>query len=85
MRLGATESADQTAGYFANMPDAVGQVCQAIAGEPSLAAGFYGLGFSQGAQFLRAVAESCGGSGPRMLRLVSLGGQHRGVSQVPHW
>jgi len=87
VRLGSSEAGDRWGGYFANMPAAVEAVCEAARGTPALAGGYYGVGLSQGAQFLRALGESCGpgagAAGPALLRLVSLGGQHRGVSQVP--
>lgn len=37
----------------------------------------------QGGQFLRAVAERCQHLGPRMHTLVTMGGQHQGVANVP--
>ena len=40
------------------------------------------MGFSQGGQFLRAVAQRC--PNPPMLNLVSVGGQHQGVYGLPH-
>ena len=33
--------------------------CEIIANDPKLANGYHGLGFSQGGQFLRAVAQTC--------------------------
>jgi palmitoyl-protein thioesterase len=37
--------------------------------------------FSQGAQFLRAIAQRC--PSPPMLNLISIGGQHQGVFGFP--
>ena len=41
---------------------------------------FYGR-FSQGGQFLRAIAQRC--PTPPMLNLISVGGQHQGVFGFP--
>ena len=40
-------------------------------------------GFAAGGQFMRAVVERCQHRGPRMHTLVTLGGQHQGVMNVP--
>ncbi|XP_054279252.1 palmitoyl-protein thioesterase 1-like [Macrosteles quadrilineatus] len=47
-----------------------------IKDDPKLKRGFHGLGFSQGGQFLRAVAQRC--SDPPMFNLITLGSQHEG-------
>ena len=57
----------------------VEMACDIIKNDPKLANGYHGLGFSQGSQFLRAVAQTC----PGMINLVSLDGQHQGVFGFP--
>ncbi|CAG9465462.1 unnamed protein product [Pedinophyceae sp. YPF-701] len=81
IQLGDSEAADRMAGFYGNVNAQVAAACQQLAGVPELAGGFYALGFSQGAQFLRALAQRC--PHPRMRRLVSLGGQHAGVASAP--
>jgi len=45
-----------------------------------LTEGYHGLGFSQGALFLRGLAQTC--AGPPMRSLVSIGGPHQGKGNV---
>jgi palmitoyl-protein thioesterase len=52
------------------------QVCEMIANDPALQNGFNAIGFSQGGQFLRAVAQRC--PTPRMRNLITVGSQHQG-------
>jgi palmitoyl-protein thioesterase len=51
------------------------QVCEMIANDPALQNGFNAIGFSQGGQFLRAVAQRC--PTPRMRNLITVGSQHQ--------
>ncbi|XP_065212531.1 palmitoyl-protein thioesterase 1 [Planococcus citri] len=60
----------------------VQNACKQIAKEKNLANGYNAIGFSQGSQFLRAVAQRC--PNPPMLNLISIGGQHQGVYGLPH-
>ena len=54
--------------------------CAIIANDTRLQDGFHAMGFSQGAQFLRAVVQRC----PVQVRnLISIGGQHQGVFGFP--
>nr|ACO15203.1 Palmitoyl-protein thioesterase 1 precursor [Caligus clemensi] len=63
-------------GFFKNANEQVKMVCEKIAGDDKLKNGYSSIGFSQGAQFLRAVAQEC----PQgMKNLISIGGQHQGV------
>ncbi len=52
------------------------QVCEMIANDPALQNGYNAIGFSQGGQFLRAVAQRC--PSPRMRNLITVGSQHQG-------
>lgn len=49
----------------------VAQACKQIRQDPDLVDGYHAIGFSQGGQFLRAVAQRC--PDPPMKILVSLG------------
>lgn len=73
---------DAASGFFANANDQVDAACRAIAEDEKLQNGYNAMGFSQGGQFLRAVAQRC--PSPPMKVLVSVGGQHQGVYGLPH-
>lgn len=68
--------------YFKNVNEQIEEVCGELANDTSLKNGFNAIGFSQGGQFLRGVAERC--PGPGMKNLISLGGQHQGVYGLPN-
>ncbi|TRY80595.1 hypothetical protein TCAL_10370 [Tigriopus californicus] len=59
----------------------VQEVCDYVAQDPALADGYHAIGFSQGGQFLRAVAQRC--PSPPIKNLVTLGAQHQGVYGFP--
>ncbi|KAM8840026.1 palmitoyl-protein thioesterase 1 isoform 2-T3 [Spinachia spinachia] len=59
----------------------VSMVCSQLAQDPKLKGGYNAMGFSQGGQFLRAVAQRC--PSPPMKNLISVGGQHQGVYGLP--
>ncbi|KAM7449542.1 Palmitoyl-protein thioesterase 1 [Porites harrisoni] len=73
---------DTENGFFMNANDQIKQVCDKLASDPKLKNGYNALGFSQGGQFFRAVAQKC--PNPPMLNLISFGGQHQGVYGFPH-
>uniref|UniRef100_A0A4W5L0G4 Palmitoyl-protein thioesterase 1 n=1 Tax=Hucho hucho TaxID=62062 RepID=A0A4W5L0G4_9TELE len=52
-----------------------------LAQDPKLKDGYNAMGFSQGGQFLRAVAQRC--PSPPMKTLISVGGQQQGVYGLP--
>lgn len=72
---------DTENGFLMNANDQVSQVCQKLAADEKLKNGYNAMGFSQGGQFLRAVAQKC--PEPPMLNLISFGGQHQGVYGFP--
>lgn len=83
LRLGAGSLvADYESGFFLHPNAQVSQACAQLAADERLRNGYNALGFSQGGQFLRAVAQRC--PEPPMLNLVSLGGQHQGVFGLPN-
>merc|ERR1712241_911819 len=60
--------------------DQVKLACKLIQEDENLANGYNAMGFSQGSQFLRAVAQRC----PQgMKKLITFGGQHQGVYGIP--
>ncbi|XP_011167607.1 palmitoyl-protein thioesterase 1 [Solenopsis invicta] len=81
IRIGNNEIEDVENGYFGNINEQIKYVCELLARDPNLQNGYNAIGFSQGAQFLRAVAQRC--PNPPMLNLISLGGQHQGVFGIP--
>ncbi|VDN06430.1 unnamed protein product [Thelazia callipaeda] len=79
--IGPNVIADTEHGFFGNANDQVAYVCETIQKDGNLKDGYNSIGFSQGAQFLRALAERC--PNPPMKNLISLGGQHQGVFGLP--
>ena len=76
LQIGASANDDTLNGFFKPVNDQVDEVCQKISSDPNLKDGYNAIGFSQGGQFLRAVAQRC----PHNMRtLISVGGQHQGV------
>ena len=57
--------------YLMNSNDQVDEACKIIQADADLKNGYHAVGFSQGGQFLRAVAQRC--PNPPMKVLVSLG------------
>lgn len=82
VQLGSSLVEDVENGYFMHPDKQVQKVCEMLASDPQLANGYNAIGFSQGAQFLRAIAQRC--PSPQMKNLISLGGQHQGVYGLPN-
>ena len=61
--------------------DQIEIACEQIRNDPNLQDGYHAVGFSQGSQFLRGVAQVC--PEPPMVNLVSIDGQHQGVFGFP--
>lgn len=81
LMIGNSIVEDTENGFLMNVNDQVTQVCQKISSDEKLKNGYNAMGFSQGGQFLRAVAQRC--PDPPMLNLISFGGQHQGVYGFP--
>lgn len=79
--LGDSLYGDFLASYFGDVNDQVARVCDELRSIPELKAGWIGLGFSQGGQFLRAVVQRC--NEPPAKRLITMGSQHQGVMDWP--
>ena len=82
LQIGESFIEDTVNGFFLNVNTQVETACTLIADDERLKNGYHAIGFSQGSQFLRAVAQRC--PSPQMRVLVSLGGQHQGVYGLPH-
>ncbi|XP_037068307.1 palmitoyl-protein thioesterase 1-like [Pollicipes pollicipes] len=73
---------DTLNGFFRPVDSQIEEVCQKLAADEKLQGGYNAMGFSQGGQFLRAVAQRC--PSPPMKNLITFGGQHQGVFGLPH-
>lgn len=82
LMIGSNIIADEEHGYFGDVNEQVQEVCDKIANDTKLKDGYHAMGFSQGGQFLRAVAERC--PQPPIKNLITLGGQHQGVFGLPN-
>ncbi|KAJ2765589.1 hypothetical protein IWQ56_004037 [Coemansia nantahalensis] len=81
VRVGSTEVADRSAGFFGNINSQIDQVCAELADVPELRHGANLMGFSQGGLFLRALVQRC--PTLRARTLVTFGSPHGGVAQIP--
>jgi palmitoyl-protein thioesterase len=68
---------DTLNGFLMDSNEKVRLACLKISNDPLLKNGYHAIGFSQGSQFLRGVAQRC--PEPPMKNLISIGGQHQGV------
>ncbi|KAK3710177.1 hypothetical protein QZH41_010580 [Actinostola sp. cb2023] len=82
LMIGKNILEDTENGFLMNVNDQIDQVCDKLSKDTKLQNGYNALGFSQGGQFLRAVAQRC--PKPPMFNLISFGGQHQGVYGLPH-
>lgn len=82
LMIGDSVAQDTENGFLLNVNTQIDMVCEQLQKDPKLQAGYNALGFSQGGQFLRAIAQKC--PSPPMFNLVSFGGQHQGVYGLPH-
>ncbi|KAK6989549.1 palmitoyl-protein thioesterase 1 [Biomphalaria glabrata] len=81
LEIGNNIVEDTENGFLMNVNRQIEIVCDQLQKDPKLQQGYNALGFSQGGQFLRAIAQRC--PLPPMLNLVSFGGQHQGVYGFP--
>jgi len=81
--LGGSAGEDVYAGFYGSVNRQVEEVCAALRGDARLTAAgeINAVGFSQGAQFLRAYVQRC--NDPPVRNLISVGGQQQGVFGVP--
>jgi palmitoyl-protein thioesterase len=81
LEIGKNVIEDTENGFFMNVNSQVSMVCEQLSKDEKLKNGYNSIGFSQGGQFLRAVAQRC--PQPAMKNLISVGGQHQGVYGLP--
>ncbi|XP_037028830.1 palmitoyl-protein thioesterase 1 [Bradysia coprophila] len=82
VRIGESIITDYESGFFVHPNKQVEEVCKQLSNDSKLQNGYNAIGFSQGGQFLRAIAQRC--PHPPMLNLITLGGQHQGVFGLPN-
>lgn len=82
LKIGNSIISDMLNGFFMDVNDQIEFVCNIIKNDTQLQAGYNAIGFSQGGQFLRGLAQRC--PNPPMKNLISVGGQHQGVYGLPH-
>lgn len=82
IEIGNSIVEDFKSGYLIHPNQQVERVCMDLQNDTRLMNGYNGIGFSQGGQFMRALAQRC--SSPRMNNLITLGGQHQGVFGLPN-
>lgn len=88
VQIGGNALEDELSGYFVNVNQQIDSTCKAIISNERIKqhGSFNGIGFSQGAQFLRGLVQRCPlrENGIRVKNLISLGGQHQGVYGLPN-
>ncbi|XP_018015813.1 palmitoyl-protein thioesterase 1-like [Hyalella azteca] len=57
--IGDSIISDAEQAFLGNANDQVAEVCDKLQADPELVNGYHAIGFSQGGQFLRAVAQRC--------------------------
>merc|ERR1712168_1000902 len=80
--IGSNIIVDTESGFFRDTNRQVSEGCEMMVNDPELQDGYNAIGFSQGGQFLRAVAQRC--PNPPMKNLVTFGAQHQGVFGFPN-
>ncbi|XP_068121486.1 palmitoyl-protein thioesterase 1 [Hyperolius riggenbachi] len=81
LKIGNNMVEDVENSFLLNANKQVDLVCEQLGKDPNLKQGYNSMGFSQGGQFLRTVAQRC--PSPPMKNLISIGGQHQGVYGFP--
>ena len=81
LMIGETPAGDTTNGFLMPVIEQIKLACNVIQSDPELKDGYHALGFSQGGQFLRGLAQMC--PNPPMKTLVTFGGQHQGIFGFP--
>ncbi|XP_046850386.1 palmitoyl-protein thioesterase 1-like [Xenia sp. Carnegie-2017] len=82
LMIGSSIIEDTINGFLMNANKQIDIVCKKLSSDEKLKDGYNAMGFSQGGQFFRALAQRC--PSPPMKNLISFGGQHQGVFGFPH-
>ncbi|XP_054712477.1 palmitoyl-protein thioesterase 1-like [Uloborus diversus] len=81
LKIGSNFLEEMENSFLMNSNDQIDLACNEIKNDTLLRNGYNAIGFSQGGQFLRAVAQRC--PNPAMKTLITFGGQHQGVYGFP--
>jgi len=81
LEIGDNVIQDTENGFFLNVNKQVEMACAKVKADPKLQNGYHAVGFSQGGQFIRGLAQRC--PEPPILNLVSIGGPQQGVYGLP--
>lgn len=81
LMIGDSPTQDTTNGFLLPVNDQLEMVCKQLSDDLNLKNGYNAIGFSQGGQFLRGIAQKC--PNPPMRNLISVGGQHQGIFGLP--
>ncbi|KAM7347794.1 palmitoyl-protein thioesterase 1 [Cochliomyia hominivorax] len=81
LQIGSNLVMDYESGFFIHPNTQIEYACRELAKDERLQKGYNAIGFSQGGQFLRALAQRC--PLPSMKVLITMGGQHQGVFGLP--
>ncbi|CAM1296107.1 PPT1 (predicted) [Pycnogonum litorale] len=79
--IGSDSHEDEFNAVWMDVNEQVRHACHHISKDERLRRGYHAIGFSQGAQFIRGVAQRC--PEPPIFNLISIGGQQQGVYGVP--
>ena len=80
LMIGNSPNEDTLNGFFMSVDQQIQIACDRISKDDLLKNGYNAIGFSQGSQFLRAVAQKCPMG---MKKLITFGGQHQGIYGLP--
>ncbi|PVU94702.1 hypothetical protein BB561_002335 [Smittium simulii] len=72
---------DRISGFYGNINEQIDKICNTLKNDVNIQDEYYGLGFSQGGLFLRALHQRC--PYPRMKKLVTFGSPHAGIASPP--
>ncbi|XP_076764924.1 palmitoyl-protein thioesterase 1-like [Xylocopa sonorina] len=82
IELGSNLLEDVERSYFGNVNDHIQDACQQLANDEKLKDGYNIIGFSQGGQLARAIAQRC--PNPPIKYMISIGGPQQGVFGLPN-
>lgn len=82
--IGDSDWKDRYNSFFMPIKEQIETVCQEIRmwNKQDNINEWHAIGLSQGAQFLRAIVQTCDDS--HITKLISIGGQHEGIYGAPH-
>lgn len=81
LRIGNNFEEEFANSYFKDTNKQIQMACDIVRNDTKLKNGYHAVGFSQGGQFVRALAQRC--PSPPILNLVTFGAQHQGVFGLP--